>query len=79
MEITTGSQREHRYDRLVRQAEEHGVPLEPIRYYLDCFRFGCPPHGGYGLGLTRALMALLGQQDVREVTFLFRGPDRLSP
>ncbi|MDQ6947928.1 MAG: aspartate--tRNA(Asn) ligase [Actinomycetota bacterium] len=79
MEVTTGSQREHRYDRLVAQAEEHGVPLEPIRYYLDCFRFGCPPHGGFGLGLTRMLMALLGQDDVREVTFLHRGPDRLSP
>jgi aspartyl-tRNA synthetase len=79
MEVTTGAQREHRYETLVRQAEDHGIPLEPIRYYLDCFRFGCPPHGGFGLGLTRALMALLGVADVREVTFLFRGPDRLSP
>ncbi len=79
MEVTTGSQREHRYDVLVAQAEEHGVPLDPIRYYLDCFRFGCPPHGGFGLGLTRMLMSLLGEDDVREVTFLHRGPDRLSP
>lgn len=79
MEVTTGAQREHRYDRLVSQAEARGVPLEPIRYYLDCFRFGCPPHGGFGLGLTRMLMALLGQDDVREVTFLHRGPSRLCP
>ena len=79
MEVTTGSQREHRYDVLVRQAEEHGVPLDPIRYYLDCFRFGCPPHGGFGLGLTRMLMSLLEEDDVRKVTFLHRGPDRLSP
>ncbi len=79
MEVTTGAQREHRYDRLIAQAEADGVPLEPIRYYLDCFRFGCPPHGGFGLGLTRVLMALLGQDDVREVTFLSRSRDRLSP
>lgn len=79
MEVTTGAQREHRYDRLIAQAEADGIPLEPIRYYLDCFRFGCPPHGGFGLGLTRMLMALLGQDDVREVTFLPRSRDRLSP
>ena len=79
MEVTTGAQREHRHAVLVRQAHEHGVPLEPIRYYLDCFRFGCPPHGGFGLGLTRMLMSLLGVDDVREVTFLYRGVDRLCP
>ncbi|MGH9125260.1 MAG: aspartate--tRNA(Asn) ligase [Acidimicrobiales bacterium] len=79
MEVTTGAQREHRYDVLVGQAEARGVPLEPIRYYLDCFRFGCPPHGGFGLGLTRMLMCLLGIDNVREATFLYRGVDRLSP
>lgn len=79
MEVTTGAQREHRYETLVRQAEDQGVPLDPIRYYLDCFRFGCPPHGGFGLGLTRMLMCLLGRDDVREVTYLHRGPDRLIP
>jgi aspartyl-tRNA synthetase len=79
MEVTTGAQREHRYDRLVAQAEDKGVPLDPIRYYLECFRFGCPPHGGFGLGLTRMLMCLLGVDDVREVTYLHRGRYRLSP
>jgi len=79
MEVTTGAQREHRYERLVAQAEARGVPLDPIRYYLDCFRFGCPPHGGFGLGLTRMLTRLLGLDDVRQTTFLHRGPHRLSP
>lgn len=79
MEVTTGAQREHRYEQLVDQAEARGVALEPIRSYLDCFRFGCPPHGGFGLGLTRFLMALLGEADVREVTFCPRTPDRLRP
>jgi aspartyl-tRNA synthetase len=51
----------------------------PISYYLDFFRFGAPPHGGFGFGLTRLLMQLLGQDNVREVTFLYRGPHRLEP
>ena len=79
LEVTTGAQREHRYDRLEHQAGERGIPLAAIQGYLDYFRFGCPPHGGFGLGLTRMLMALLGQPDVREVTYLHRGPDRLVP
>ncbi|MDQ3932235.1 MAG: aspartate--tRNA(Asn) ligase, partial [Actinomycetota bacterium] len=79
LEITSGAQREHRHDRLVRQAESRGVPVEPIRQYLEFFKFGCPPHGGFGLGLTRLLMSLLELPDVREVTYLFRGPDRITP
>ncbi|HEV2068688.1 MAG TPA: amino acid--tRNA ligase-related protein, partial [Acidimicrobiales bacterium] len=79
LEVTTGAQREHRYDRLVGQARDRGVAIEPIDYFLDCFRFGCPPHGGFGFGLTRMLMCLLGRQDVRDVTFLHRGRDRLRP
>jgi aspartyl-tRNA synthetase len=79
LEVTTGAQREHRPDRLAAQASGRGVPLGPIGYYLDFFRFGCPPHGGFGLGLTRFLMSLLGVDDVREVTYLHRGPRRITP
>jgi len=79
VEVTTGSQREHRYDVLVRQAREKGLNLEPIQFYLDFFRFGCPPHGGFGAGLARMLMVLLGLANLREATFLFRGPTRLQP
>jgi aspartyl-tRNA synthetase len=79
LEITTGAQREHRYDVLVRQAAEKGLSTGPMRYYLDCFRYGCPPHGGLGLGLGRLLMVLLGLDSIREATFLFRGPNRLTP
>jgi aspartyl-tRNA synthetase len=79
VEITTGAQREHRHDRLVAQAEESGMALEPMSSYLDCFRFGAPPHGGFGLGLNRLLMMLLGLSSIREATFLFRGPHRLTP
>jgi len=79
IEITTGAQREHRYERLLAQAREKNVEVESIGYYLDFFRFGAPPHGGYGFGLTRLLMQLLGQDNVREVSFLYRGPHRLTP
>lgn len=79
LEITTGAQREHRFDILTAQAQEKGFDLEPLRSYLDSFRFGCPPHGGCGVGLTRILMILLGVKSVREVTFLYRGPHRLTP
>ncbi len=79
LEITTGAQREHRYDVLLRQAEEKGLRAEPIQFYLDFFKYGCPPHGGFGMGLNRFLMVLLRLTNVREATYLFRGPNRLTP
>ncbi len=79
LELTTGAQREHRYEQLMAQAHDKAVDTPPIQYYLDFFRFGAPPHGGFGFGLTRLLMQLLGQDNVREVTFLYRGPHRLEP
>jgi aspartyl-tRNA synthetase len=79
IELTTGAQREHRYEQLLAQAQEKGVETDSIQYYLDFFRFGAPPHGGFGFGLTRLLMQMLAQDNVREVTFLYRGPHRLTP
>jgi aspartyl-tRNA synthetase len=79
IELTTGAQREHRYEQLLAQAQDKKVDVGPIQYYLDFFRFGAPPHGGFGFGLTRLLMQMLGQDNVREVTFLYRGPHRLTP
>jgi aspartyl-tRNA synthetase len=64
---------------LAKQAQDKGLRLEPIQYYLDFFKFGCPPHGGFGLGLGRLLMVLLGINNLRETMFLFRGPNRLNP
>ena len=60
LEVTTGAQREQRYDRLMQQAIERGYALEPLRSYLEFFRYGCPPHGGAGIGLGRLLMITLG-------------------
>ena len=79
LEITTGAQREHRVEVLTRQALEKGLTIEPIQYYLDFFRYGCPPHGGFGLGLSRLLMVLLNLPNIREAVYIFRGPTRLNP
>jgi aspartyl-tRNA synthetase len=64
---------------LLRQVAEKELNPAPMRDYLDCFRFGCPPHGGLGLGLSRLLMVMLGLESIRDATFLYRGPNRLSP
>ena len=77
-EITTGAQREHRYDVLCRQAEEKGLG-EDVKFYLEFFKYGCPPHGGFGLGVDRLTMLLLGTNTLKETMFLFRGPNRLTP
>lgn len=79
LEITTGAQREHHVGQLMKQAEEKGYALGPLQHYFEFFRHGCPPHGGFGVGLTRLLMCITGLGNVREVTFLYRGINRLTP
>ena len=77
VEITTGAQREHRYEQLRKQADEKGLG-EDVKFYMDFFRYGCPPHGGFGLGVDRLTMLLLGIP-IKEAIFIFRGPNRVSP
>ena len=77
VEITTGAQREHRYDVLRAQAAEKGLD-EDVKFYLEFFKYGCPPHGGFGLGIDRLTM-LFCDMSIKEVEFLFRGPNRLTP
>ncbi|QQG39840.1 MAG: aspartate--tRNA(Asn) ligase [Candidatus Aenigmatarchaeota archaeon] len=79
LEITSGSQREHRYDVLLKQAAEKKMKMENVQFYLDFFRYGTPPHGGLGFGLTRFLMQMLGVKNVREVTFVPHDMKRLVP
>ncbi|MCD4669779.1 MAG: aspartate--tRNA(Asn) ligase [Actinomycetia bacterium] len=79
LELATGAQREHRLDILTKQATEKGLNLKSIEFYLDFFKYGCPPHGGFGLGISRLMMVLLGINNIRETVYVFRGPKRLSP
>lgn len=76
-EITTGAQREHRYEILKAQAKEKGLD-EDVKFYLDFFKYGCPPHGGFGIGVDRITM-LIFNEGIKESMFIFRGPDRLNP
>ena len=78
VEITTGAQREHRYDVLCEQAREKGLDKD-VKFYLEFFKYGCPPHGGFGLGVDRLTMLLLGLPSLKEAMFIFRGPNRLNP
>ena len=78
VEMTTGAQREHRYEILKQQAEEKGLEKD-VEFYLQFFIYGCPPHGGFGIGLDRITMNLLELANLKEAMFLFRGPDRLTP
>lgn len=76
-EITSGAQREHRYDELVKNAKEKGLGKD-VEFYLQFFKYGCPPHGGFAIGIDRMTMLLLGLS-IKEAQFLFRGPNRLNP
>ena len=76
-EITTGAQREHRYEILKQQADEKGLG-EDVKFYMEFFRYGCPPHGGFGLGVDRMTMLLL-DIGIKEAEFIFRSPIRLNP
>lgn len=79
VEVTTLAQREHRPEILEKQAVEKGMDLEPLKDYLNFFRFGCPPHGGAGIGPGRIVMKLLNLPNVREATYLPRDVKRLNP
>lgn len=77
-EITTGAIREHRYDILKKQSEEKGLTKD-VEFYLEFFKYGCPPHGGFALGVDRLTMLLLCIPSLKEEMFVFRGPNRLNP
>ena len=77
-EITTGAQREHRYEILKQQAEEKGLGKD-VEFYMEFFKYGCPPHGGFAIGVDRLTMLLLELPSLKEEMFLFRGPSRLTP
>ncbi|MEU4624288.1 aspartate--tRNA(Asn) ligase [Actinoplanes sp. NPDC023801] len=79
LEIVTGGQRLHRYEDYVAALERHGQPLEPYAGYLDGFRYGMPPHGGWAIGLERFVARLTGVANVRETTAFPRDLHRIAP
>ena len=79
LEITTGAQREHRYDILKNQIISKGINPEELTFYLEFFEYGCPQHGGYAIGIARLMMLIFDIDNIREATFIYRGPTRLNP
>lgn len=79
IEVTTLAQREHRPEILEKQAVEKGMNLDELKDYMNFFRYGCPPHGGAGIGPGRFIMKILDLPNVREATYLPRDVKRLNP
>lgn len=79
VEITSGAQREHRHDILVNQIKEKGINPKDLEFYTDFFKYGCPPHGGFGVGMGRIMMKVFEIDNIREATLIYRGPTRLNP
>jgi nondiscriminating aspartyl-tRNA synthetase len=79
VEIVTGGQRLHRYDEYRRQLAVRGLGEEPFAGYLDAFRYGMPPHGGFALGLERFMTQALRLGNIREATLFPRDRNRLQP
>jgi nondiscriminating aspartyl-tRNA synthetase len=78
-ELVTGGQRLHLYADYVRAMAQAGLPEEPFAYYLETFRYGMPPHGGFAIGLERLLMQLVGASNLRLTTLFPRDLTRLVP
>ncbi|MEU5791079.1 aspartate--tRNA(Asn) ligase [Micromonospora purpureochromogenes] len=79
MELVTGGQRLHRYEDYLAALAARGEPVEPYAGYVDAFRHGMPPHGGFAIGLERFVARLTGAANVREVTAFPRDLHRLTP
>ena len=79
LEIASGGQREHRYEKLLEAMKDKGLNPEDFEFYLEAFKYGMPPHGGFGLGLERLLMKILNLENIREASMFVRDRTRLTP
>lgn len=79
IELVTGGQRLHRYEDYVAALTERGESIEPYRSYVDSFKLGFPPHGGFAIGLERLIARVTGAANVREVTAFPRDLHRVAP
>ncbi|WP_435098286.1 aspartate--tRNA(Asn) ligase [Halarchaeum sp. P4] len=79
LELVSGGQREHRYDELIEGFKQQGLDPDAFEYYTKMFKYGMPPHAGFGLGAERLLMTILGLENIREAVLFPRDRQRLSP
>lgn len=78
VEITTGGQRIHEYDKLVEKTKAKGLEPKNFEFYYQCFKYGMPPHGGWGMGLERLTQKMLGLDNVKEATLFPRDMNRID-
>ncbi len=79
LEITTGGQRIHEYQQLLSCMEARGLNSQSFADYLQCFKYGMPPHGGFAIGLERLTKQLLGLPSVKQTALFPRDRNRLTP
>jgi aspartyl-tRNA synthetase len=79
VEMSSGGQREHRYDKIIAQAKEKGMSLDSVKWFADFFRYGVPPHGGFSIGIERLTLQILGLKNIREAALFPRDVDRIVP
>ena len=78
-ELTSGGQREHRHEVLIERMKKKGLNPNNFKDYLQAFKFGMPPHGGFGLGVDRLVQKMLGINNIREVVLHPRDLKRIKP
>jgi aspartyl-tRNA synthetase len=79
IELSSGGQREHRYEKIIQQAKEMKMDLNGLKWFTEPFRYGVPPHGGFCLGVERFTMVVLDMANVKETVLFPRYPTRLLP
>jgi len=79
VELSSGGQREHRYDKIMEQVKIKGVTPSSVSWFTEFFKYGAPPHGGFSFGIERICMVLLGLPNIREAVLFPRDPERLTP
>jgi nondiscriminating aspartyl-tRNA synthetase len=78
-ELASGAQREHRHEVLCKQIVEKGLKAKDFTFYTDPFKFGAPPHGGFGMGVDRLTKKLLNLENIRDAVLFPRDPERVVP
>ncbi len=79
LELSSGGQREHRYEKIVQQIAEKGLNAEGLKWFTEPFRYGVPPHGGFSLGIERFTAQLIDLESIKEAALFPRDPERLVP
>ena len=79
LELSSGGQREHRYDVLMKQIKDKRMDPSSLKWFTGPFRYGVPPHGGFCIGIERLTKQLLDLENIRESTLFPRDPTRVLP